>query len=94
MAPISFGATVHNRTSVDPRGKVDHEPPSADRVAATNVPGNRELRVSVDADPSPSVASTGRSRLGVLDIALFGVGERPDFVDLHPLDFRFRTALS
>src|SRR5580692_3955433 len=54
-------------------------------TAVADPPGWNQLGIRVDGNPRPQVASLFRGGLGEHDVALFGVAERPDFIELYAL---------
>ena len=67
------------------RGDVVHEPLGAIAVAPADEERNNELRIRVQRGPRPGVASAIGRGLGIRNVLLFGVDERPNLVDLNSL---------
>jgi len=69
------------------RSQIVHELHCVFAVATAHQIGQDHLAVRVDCSPRPRVARAFRCVLCRCDVLLLGVGERPNFIDLHSRRF-------
>lgn len=66
-----------------PAGKIADELARALAVTPADEVRDDQLRIGFDTGPGPCVASAFGGGLGALDVALLGVGEAPNLIDLN-----------
>jgi hypothetical protein len=69
----------------EPLAQVGEKFPSRLPAAVANVPRGNQLRVRVDRGPRQNIASLTFKLLFDRGVCLFGINERPDFIDLNAL---------
>ena len=65
-----------------PRGQIVHEHHGGFAVATADVPGHDELRVGIEPNPRPNVASAFGSGFRGRHVLLLGVAKCPRLIDL------------